>query len=179
MKEYRAVYGKPGEKGDDKTADDVGQARYDFAAGLDVVYRSLSLPLQTIADNAGEKGTVVVAKVAEARAFGFNALTLEYGDLLKAGVLTPAKVDRCVIQNAASVATVLLAADCIITEKPKDRRSRPRAWSRPWRRRHAGHGRHGRHGRDGWHGRDGVLSARGSRIPSSSARNRWRVQYEV
>jgi chaperonin GroEL len=122
MKEYRAVYGKPGDKGDDKTADDVGQARYDFAAGLDVVHRALALPLQTIADNAGEKGTVVVAKVAEGKgAFGFNALTLEYGDLLKQGVLTPAKVDRCAIQNAASVATVLLAADCIITEKPKDK----------------------------------------------------------
>ncbi len=120
IKEYKAVYGAPG-KGDDKTADDVGQAKYDFAAGVDVVYKALSVPLQTIASNAGEKGTVVVAKVAEGTgAFGFNALTLEYGDLLKQGVITPAKVDRSALQNAASVASILLAADCIITEKAKD-----------------------------------------------------------
>jgi chaperonin GroEL len=121
IKEYKAVYGAPG-KGDDKSADDVGHYKYDFAAGIDVVYKALSVPLQTIATNAGEKGTVVAAKVEEGTgAFGFNALTLEYGDLLKQGVITPAKVDRSALQNAASVATVLLAADCIITEKPQDK----------------------------------------------------------
>ncbi len=72
--------------------------KYDYAAGLEIVRRALSVPLQTIADNAGAKGTVVVARVTEGdrkigAAFGFNALTLEYGDLLKQGVLTPAKVD--------------------------------------------------------------------------------------
>jgi chaperonin GroEL len=121
IREYKAVYGAPG-KGDDKSADDVGHYKYDFAAGIDVVYKALSVPLQTIATNAGEKGTVVAAKVEEGTgAFGFNALTLEYGDLLKQGVITPAKVDRSALQNAASVATVLLAADCIITEKPQDK----------------------------------------------------------
>jgi len=64
----------------------------------------------------------VVAKVAEGKgAFGFNALTLEYGDLIKSGVLTPAKVDLSALQNAASVATVLLAADCIVTNKPEEK----------------------------------------------------------
>ncbi len=121
IKEYKAVYGG---KGEDKTSDDVGRYKYDYAAGVDVVYKALLVPAQTIADNAGEKGTVVAAKIEEGGAknasFGFNALTLEYGDLVKQGVLTPAKVDLCALQNACSVATILLCADCIITEKPKD-----------------------------------------------------------
>ncbi|HVZ93904.1 MAG TPA: TCP-1/cpn60 chaperonin family protein, partial [Phycisphaerales bacterium] len=120
QKEWKAVFGKS----DDVTADDVGRAKFDYAAGMEVVRRALAVPAQTIADNAGVKGTVVVAKVEEGdskigNAFGFNALTLEYGDMLKQGVMTPAKVDRTALQNAASVATVLLTADCIITNKPE------------------------------------------------------------
>ncbi|MFN0131581.1 MAG: chaperonin GroEL [Phycisphaerales bacterium] len=121
MKEYKAVFGKPG-AGDDKTSDDVGQVKYDFAAGIDVVYKALALPTRTIADNAGVKGTVVVAKVAEGDgSFGYNALTDEYGDLVAQGVITPTKVDRSALQNAASVASILLAADCIITSKKEDK----------------------------------------------------------
>src|SRR5690606_9303566 len=100
---------------------DVGQVKYDVAAGMEVVRKALSVPAFTIAENAGEKGSVVVAKVAEGTGtFGFNALTLEYGDMIEAGVLTPAKVDRSALQNASSVATLLLTADCLITEKPKE-----------------------------------------------------------
>jgi chaperonin GroEL len=89
---------------------------------VDVVRESLSVPLRTIADNAGEKGSVIVAKVSEMNGSnGFNALTLEYGDLIKDGVITPAKVDRTALQNAASVAGLLLTTDCIITEAPKDK----------------------------------------------------------
>jgi chaperonin GroEL len=94
----------------------------DEVFGVDVVAEALLVPLRTIADNAGEKGSVVVAKVAEMNGSqGFNALTLEYGDLLKDGVITPAKVDRTALQNAASVAGLLLTTDCIITEAPKDK----------------------------------------------------------
>ncbi|MDZ4830834.1 MAG: chaperonin GroEL, partial [Phycisphaerae bacterium] len=90
--------------------------------GVDVVEEALQLPLRTIADNAGEKGTVVVAKVREMKDNeGFNALTLEYGDLMKQGVITPAKVDRTALQNAASVAALLLTTDCTITEAPKSK----------------------------------------------------------
>ena len=96
-------------------------AKGDEKIGFDVIGDALSLPLQTIADNAGAKGTVVVAKVAEMTGSnGFNALTLEYGDLLKDGVLTPSKVDRCALQNAASVACMMLSTDCIITNAPTD-----------------------------------------------------------
>ncbi len=89
--------------------------------GVDLVRNALSIPLRTIADNAGKKGTVVVAKVAEGKgSFGYNALTDEYGDLVKMGVVTPTKVDRTALQNAASVASLLLTTDCIITDKPQE-----------------------------------------------------------
>ncbi len=93
----------------------------DEAAGVALVAKALLVPLQTIADNAGERGTVVVNKVAAGKgAFGFDALKLEYCDLVERGVITPAKVDRTALQNAASVASLLLTTDCIVTEAPKD-----------------------------------------------------------
>ena len=121
LPEWKNVYGKKNEV----SSEDVGPAVYDVAAGMDTVYKALAVPLQTLADNAGDKGTVVVAKVVEGdakigEAFGYNALTGEYGNLLKQGVLTPAKVDRSALQNAGSVATVLLTADCVITDAPTD-----------------------------------------------------------
>jgi chaperonin GroEL len=107
----------------DKTRQNV---RADEKFGVDVVRDALAIPLRTVADNAGEKGSVVVAKVADGKgAFGFNALTLEYGDLLKDGVITPAKVDRAALQNAASVAGLLLTADCIVTDAPEDKDDAP------------------------------------------------------
>jgi chaperonin GroEL len=104
----------------------------DEVFGVDVVNEALTVPLRMIADNAGEKGSVIVAKVSEMNgAQGFNALTLEYGDLIKDGVITPTKVDRTALQNAASVAGLLLTTDCIVTEAPKDKDD------------HAGHGHGG------------------------------------
>ncbi len=115
-REWKSVFGKTKEV----TSDDVGQNKFDFAAGMNVVYRALSVPLKTIAENAGAKGSVVVAKVAESKGTnGYNALTDTYEDLIKAGVITPAKVDRSALTNAGSVATMLLAADCIVTNKPE------------------------------------------------------------
>ncbi len=116
-REWKGVFGKATEV----SSNDVGHVKYDFAAGMNVVYNALQVPLRTIAENAGAKGSVVVSKVAEADSptFGYNALTDTYEDLVKAGVITPAKVDMSALQNAASVATMLLAADCIITENPE------------------------------------------------------------
>ena len=100
----------------------------DEKIGIDVVSDALVLPLKTIADNAGEKGAVVVAKVTEMEgSYGFNALTLKYGDLYEDGVMTPAKVDRCALQNAASVACLLLSTDCIITNAPSEDDAGPAA----------------------------------------------------
>jgi len=121
LPEWKQVFGKKNEV----SSDDVGISVYDVAAGMHTVYKALSVPLQVLADNAGARGTVVVSKVTEGNekigeAFGFNALTGEYGDLLKQGVLTPAKVDRSALLNAASVATILLTSDCVITDAPTD-----------------------------------------------------------
>jgi chaperonin GroEL len=122
LKEYRAVFGKD----EEATSENSGRAKYDFAAGIKTVLAALEVPLRTIADNAGARGSVVVQKVSEGKgAFGYNALTDEYGDLVQMGVITPAKVDRLALLNAASVATVLLAADCIVTSKPEPKNSKP------------------------------------------------------
>jgi len=117
LREFKSVFANDQEL----SSDDVGRVKYDVAAGQDVVFRALGVPTRTIADNAGAKGSVIVAKVEDSTDanFGYNALTDTFEDLVKAGVITPAKVDRMALQNAASVATVLLAADCIITEKPE------------------------------------------------------------
>ena len=93
----------------------------DTRTGVEVVIAALKVPLHTIAENAGERGGVVVSKVlAESGSNGFDALKLEYADLLSRGILTPAKVDRTALQNAVSVATLLLTCDCTITDAPAD-----------------------------------------------------------
>jgi len=117
LREWKAVYGKAKEV----TVDDVGQAAYDVAAGMEVVRKALAVPLRTIAENAGVRGSVVVSKVGDATCNdGYNALTDTYEDLVKAGVITPAKVDRSALFNASSVATILLTADCVVTDRPEE-----------------------------------------------------------
>jgi chaperonin GroEL len=77
-------------------------------------------PLKQIAENAGTSGAVVVRRVMESKNNdGWNALTGEYVDMFKAGILTPTKVERTALQNAAEVAILLLTTDCIIVEAPK------------------------------------------------------------
>ncbi|MEM6459462.1 MAG: chaperonin GroEL [Planctomycetota bacterium] len=96
-------------------------AEGDETAGVETVRKALTVPLHTIADNAGERGSVVVAKVAAAKgSHGFDALKLDYVDLVEAGIITPAKVDRTALQNAVSVAALLLTCDCVVAEAPAD-----------------------------------------------------------
>src|SRR5689334_11942268 len=88
--------------------------------GVNIIRRALEEPMRQIAGNAGVDGSIVVAKVREGSAgFGFNAAKLEYEDLVKAGVIDPAKVVRTAIQNAASVAGLMLTTETLIAEKPK------------------------------------------------------------
>ncbi len=90
-------------------------------AGGNIVRRALEEPLRWIARNAGHDGSVVLEKVREAKgAFGFNAATEEYEDLIKAGIIDPTKVVRTALQNAASVAALLLTVEAMVGEKPKD-----------------------------------------------------------
>jgi chaperonin GroEL len=86
-----------------------------------IVLRALEEPLRQIVANAGEEPSVVINKVAEGKGdFGYNALTGEYGDLVKMGVLDPTKVTRYALQNAASVAGLILTTDAMVADLPKD-----------------------------------------------------------
>ena len=88
--------------------------------GVNIVKRALEEPLRQIVQNAGYDGSVVVEKVkAEKGNFGFNADTEKFEDLMKAGIIDPTKVARLALQNAASVAALLLTTDAVVTEKPK------------------------------------------------------------
>ncbi|AFQ51577.1 chaperonin GroEL [Burkholderia cepacia] len=96
-------------------------ANADQNAGIKIVLRALEEPLRQIVTNAGEEASVVVAKVAEGTGnFGYNTQTGEYGDLVESGVLDPTKVTRTALQNAASVAGLLLTTDATVFEAPKD-----------------------------------------------------------
>src|SRR5918992_1256032 len=93
----------------------------DEGAGGKNVRNALPAPLRQIAQNAGATGSVVVRRVIESKDNeGYNALTGEYTDVVKAGILTPTKVERTALQNAAEVAILLLTTDCIVVEKPKE-----------------------------------------------------------
>jgi len=90
------------------------------AAGVSIVRRALEEPLRRIAENAGVEGSIVVDKVKSGKgAFGFNAATERYEDLVKAGVIDPTKVVRYALQNAASVAALLLTTEATVAEKPE------------------------------------------------------------
>jgi chaperonin GroEL len=90
--------------------------------GLDIVRRAMESPARRIASNAGHEGSVVVNKIREGTgAFGFNAATEAYGDLVKDGVIDPTMVVRTALQNAASVAGLLLTTEAMVAEKPKRR----------------------------------------------------------
>ena len=98
----------------------------DQDAGIKIVLRALEEPLRTIVDNAGEEASVVVNKVVEGKGnFGYNAQSGEYGDLVESGVVDPTKVARCALQNAASVAGLILTTDAMVAELPKDDKPMP------------------------------------------------------
>jgi chaperonin GroEL len=93
----------------------------DQKAGVSVLRAAIEAPLRQISANAGIEGAIVIEKVRDGKgAFGYNAATGEYGDLVKAGVIDPAKVVRCALQNASSVASLMLTTEALIAEKPKD-----------------------------------------------------------
>ncbi len=90
-------------------------------AGIQIVLRALEEPLRQIVANAGGESSVVLSKVQESKgSFGYNAATEEYGDLIEMGILDPAKVTRCALQNAASIASLILTTDAMVAELPKN-----------------------------------------------------------
>ena len=117
--------------------------------GVSLIRRAAEEPLRQIAFNAGLEGSVVVNKINESEGnFGFNAATESYEDMVAAGVIDPTKVTRTALQNAASVASLLLTTEAMIADKPEDKKDLGAAvplpawaaWAAWW------HGRHGRHG---------------------------------
>ena len=98
----------------------------DDQLGVNIVTRAMQDPLRQIADNAGLEGSVVVEKVKEEKgAFGLNAETGQFEDLVKAGIIDPTKVTRYALQNAASVAALMLTTEAIVAEKPKEEKAMP------------------------------------------------------
>jgi chaperonin GroEL len=104
-----------------KAADD------DERIGVDIVRRALEEPIRMIAQNAGAEGSIVVGKVRESKnkTFGFNASTGEFEDLVAAGVIDPTKVTRTALQNAASIAGLLLTTECVVVEKKEKEKAPP------------------------------------------------------
>ena len=94
---------------------------HDEQVGYNIVVRACRAPITAIANNAGKDGGIVAEKVIEGKGnFGYNAATDTYEDMVKAGIIDPTKVTRTALQNASSVATLLLTSDALIAEKPKD-----------------------------------------------------------
>ena len=95
----------------------------DEKVGVEIVRRALEEPIRMIAQNAGAEGSIVVARVKESKDknFGYNAATDVYEDLVKAGVIDPTKVTRTALQNAASIAGLLLTTECVLVEKKEEK----------------------------------------------------------
>jgi len=99
----------------------------DEQIGVNIVKRALQEPLRQIAENAGEEGAIVLGKVNDSKDnnFGYNALTGEYEDLVKAGVLDPTKVVRTALQNAGSIASLMLTTEALVSEIPEEKKGAP------------------------------------------------------
>jgi len=97
-------------------------ANSDQQAGINIVRRALQEPVRQISNNAGDEGSVVVGKILEnaSLTFGYNAATSEYGDMIQMGIVDPVKVVRTALQDAASVASLLITTEAMIAEVPKD-----------------------------------------------------------
>jgi chaperonin GroEL len=94
----------------------------DERTGFEIVVRAFEAPVRQIADNAGLSGEVVVERVKEQKeGFGFNAITFEYVDMAKTGIIDPAKVERCAVQNAASIAGMFLTTEALVVDLPEEK----------------------------------------------------------
>jgi len=99
----------------------------DEKIGVDIVRRAVVAPIKQIAENAGLDGSIVAQKVMESKEknFGYDALRKEYGDLIEFGVIVPTKVERAALQNGASIASLLLMTDAVVSEIPEKKETPP------------------------------------------------------
>jgi chaperonin GroEL len=99
---------------------------HDQQFGVNIIKRAVEEPLRMISRNAGVDGSIVVQKVKESEgSYGFNAATEEYGDMLAFGIIDPTKVVRHALQNAASVASLMITTEAMIADKPEDKKAAP------------------------------------------------------
>jgi chaperonin GroEL len=103
------------------------KAMGDEKIGIDIIRRAIEEPIRAIALNAGVEGSIVLARVKESKdkAFGYNAATDVYEDMIKAGVIDPAKVTRTALQNAASIASLMLTTECVVVERKEEKSAAP------------------------------------------------------
>ena len=99
----------------------------DVQAGINIVLKALETPLRQIAENSGVEGSIVVNKILENKSetFGFDAQTEDYVDMVEKGIVDPAKVVRCALQDAASVAGLLVTTEAMVAELPKEKPAMP------------------------------------------------------
>ena len=110
-----------------KARDGLTGINNDQNVGISIVRKALEAPLRQIAENAGVDGSVVAGKIRESedKTFGFNAQTEEYGDMFKFGVIDPAKVVRTALQDAASIAGLLITTEAMVADKPEPKGAAP------------------------------------------------------
>jgi chaperonin GroEL len=103
------------------------KASGDEKIGVDIIRRAIEEPIRAIAINAGVEGSIVLARVKESKdkSFGYNAATDTYEDMMKAGVIDPTKVTRTALQNAASIASLLLTTECVVVERKEEKSAAP------------------------------------------------------
>ena len=102
------------------------KATGDEQIGVNIVRRALEEPARIIAQNAGAEGSVVVERLRNAKGNeGYNAMTESYEDMLKAGIVDPAKVTRSALQNAASIGAMVLTTECLVAERKEDKPAAP------------------------------------------------------
>ena len=101
----------------------------DEKTGVSIVVKALEAPLRQIAENAGFEGSVVVNNVRSngTKGYGFDAATEKYGDMIEAGIVDPTKVSRCALENAASIASIVLTTEAVVVEKPEEKAAAPAA----------------------------------------------------
>jgi chaperonin GroEL len=99
----------------------------DVQAGINIVLKALEAPIRQIAENAGVEGSIVVGRIADSKSqnFGFDAQTEQYVDMMNAGIIDPAKVVRCALQDASSVASLLITTEAMVAERPKKEAAAP------------------------------------------------------
>ena len=110
-----------------KSLDKVNPENDDQRVGVEIVRRAIIVPVKQIAENAGADGSIVAGKLSESndKNFGFDAQSGKYVDMIKSGIIDPAKVVRTALQDAASVAGLLITTEAMVAEKPEDKPAMP------------------------------------------------------